>query len=109
MWCLVVRRELLLFPKGLGLAALQGDPGDEWRAAVQDPERGAQQDRGVVGGGRRRSPHPPAQGILDLLVGQVVPRRQPGVTGDGGGPLAKTQQKALRRRQEKEGPTAETP
>ena len=43
-------------------------------------------------------PRPPAQGILDLLVGQVVPRRQLGVTGDGGGPWAKTQQKALRRR-----------
>jgi hypothetical protein len=64
-----------------------------------------QQDRGVVGGGRRRSPHPLAQGVMDLQVGQVVPRRQPGVTGDGAGPRAKTQQEALRCRQEDDGPS----
>jgi len=68
-----------------------------------------QQDGGVVGGRRGRSSRPPAQGILDLLVGHVVPCRQPGVAGDGTGPRAKTQQKALRRRQDKEGLTAETP
>ncbi len=35
---------------------------------------------------------------MDLQGGEVVPRRQPGVPGDGAGPLAKTQQEALRRR-----------
>ena len=54
-------------------------------------------------------PYPGAQGILDLLVGEPVPRYQPGATGDGAGPRANAQQKALRRRQDKEGPTAETP
>ena len=80
--------------------------GEDTACHVQDED---QQDGGVVEGVRGRNPRPPAQGILDLLVGQVAPRRQPGVTGDGAGLWAKTQQKALRRRQDKEGPTAETP